>query len=89
MWLLTRQHRRDEDGEEGEEGEVEGATRFVVELELSRLGPLQLDGLVRQSRFDLIVRTTSPLAAEMRRDILGIFDDSIAASASCCSFSLR
>jgi hypothetical protein len=80
VWLLTRQHRHDEDGEDGEDGEVEGGVRFVVELELSRLGPFQLDGLVRRSRFDLIVRTTAPLAAKVRSDILGIFDDGVAAS---------
>jgi hypothetical protein len=77
IWLLTRQHRHDEDGDEGA---AKGGLRFVVELDLSRLGPLQLDGLVRGSRFDLIVRTKEPLAAEMRRDILGIFDDGVAAS---------
>lgn len=77
IWLLTRQHRHDEDGEEGA---ADGGLRFLVELDLSRLGPLQLDGLVRGSRFDLIVRTKEPLAAEMRRDILGIFDDGVAAS---------
>lgn len=77
IWLLTRQHRHDEDGEEGA---ADGGLRFLVELDLSRLGPLQLDGLVRGSRFDLIVRTKEPLAAEMRRDILGIFDDGLAAS---------
>ncbi|MCH8036365.1 MAG: hypothetical protein IIC53_04485, partial [Proteobacteria bacterium] len=57
-------------GEEDDE-----PTRFVVELELSRLGDLQLDGLVRDKRFDLILRTRAPLPEFMRRDIAQIFQD--------------
>jgi len=48
-------------------------TRFVVEAELSRLGPLQLDGLWRQQRFDLIVRTREALPPEVERGIQDIF----------------
>lgn len=86
IWLLTRQHRHDQDGEEGA---ADGGLRFLIELDLSRLGPLQLDGLVRGSRFDLIVRTKEPLAAEMRRDIFGIFDDGVAASGLTGGISFR
>ncbi len=50
-------------------------TRFLVDLEMSRLGPLQLDGLVKRAsrRFDLIIRTHAALAGDIRRDITGIF----------------
>jgi hypothetical protein len=49
--------------------------RFVLDFNLTRLGRLQLDGLVRREDklFDLIIRTDAPLPSEMRLDILGIF----------------
>lgn len=60
--------------EKGKKGDPEG-TRFVVDVELSRLGRLQLDGLVRgkKKRFDLILRTARPLPSEMQQDIRRIF----------------
>jgi len=55
--------------------EREKGTRFLLDLDLSRLGPMQFDGLVKRQykRFDLIIRTTSPLPGEMRRDIDALF----------------
>jgi hypothetical protein len=50
-------------------------TRFLVDVELERLGPLQLDGLVLERRFDLIVRTRAAMASSMRRDIAAIFNE--------------
>ncbi|MBI5165096.1 MAG: DNA polymerase III [Magnetospirillum sp.] len=54
-----------------------GESRFVVEVRLSRLGRLQLDGLVAREahRFDLIIRTDRPLPEVVRRTILGLFAD--------------
>ncbi len=51
------------------------ATRFVVELALSRLGELQLDGLVTGERFDLILRSRRPLGSRLRSDIAAIFQE--------------
>ena len=61
-------------GEEG--GESEEETRFVLDVELSQLGRLQIDGLVKAKRhhLDLIIRSDQPLPAEMRADIAEIFD---------------
>lgn len=49
--------------------------RFVVDVTLSRLGRLQMDGLVLRAdkRFDLILRMEQPFTAEMRRDIAQLF----------------
>jgi hypothetical protein len=47
--------------------------RFVLDLELSALGPLQLSGLVRERRFDLIVHSQRPLAAGTQQEIQSIF----------------
>jgi hypothetical protein len=55
-------------------------TRFVLEVEMSRMGALQLDGLVRPQRFDLVLRSHRPIAAELRQEIAEIFHGAVAAS---------
>lgn len=76
--LFVRQAGDDEEG--GESGRPGGrARRFVLELELSRLGPIQLDGLVRDKRFDLILRMRDSFPDDMRREIQGIFTRTLAA----------
>ncbi|MBL8672233.1 MAG: hypothetical protein JNK11_16355 [Alphaproteobacteria bacterium] len=64
---------RDEDGEET----AGGGTRFVVEFSLSKLGPLQLDGLVKERRFDLILRGAQPLDAEDKAHVTQLFQDAL------------
>ena len=68
--LTTRQKQSGASPAEREKG-----TRFLLDLDLSRLGPMQFDGLVKRQykHFDLIVRTREPLPGEMRRDIDGLF----------------
>jgi hypothetical protein len=56
----------------------EGA-RFVVEAELSRLGALQLDGMVRGRRLDLVLRSHAPLPPDLRAEATGVFRSSSAA----------
>ncbi len=54
--------------------------RFVVEIELRRLGPFQFDGLVRERRFDLAVRTTQTLDSTLQAEIGHIFRETIGIS---------
>jgi len=70
--LLRRQG-----GEETGKGQAGAGTRFVIDVNLSRLGRLQLDGLVRDKgkRMDLIVRTNEPLPQSMREDIHRLFSE--------------
>ncbi len=63
------------DGHGQDDDPEDDSTRFVLEVELSRVGDLQLDGLVRGKRFDLILRTRTPMPETMRRDITQIFHD--------------
>ncbi|MBU2091862.1 MAG: hypothetical protein KKB63_14990, partial [Alphaproteobacteria bacterium] len=63
---------QNEDGEAGADGTGSGH-RFLIDLDLSRIGPLQLDGLARKERLDLIVRTHRRLPVEIRRDIDALF----------------
>ncbi len=76
-----------DEGNGGAEGERSG-NRFLIDLELSHFGPLQLDGLVQSRRFDLILRTHAPLPAELRNELTGAFADSVSAVgyAGCLSF---
>ena len=70
--LFLRQH-EGRDPAKAERARRE-ATRFILELEMSRLGEMQLDGLVRDRRFDLMLRTRDALPEHMRREIRTIFD---------------
>ncbi len=58
----------------------EPGSHFILEVETSRLGALQLDGLVRPQRFDLVLRSHRPLFAEMRHEIAEIFRNATTAS---------
>lgn len=46
-----------------------GSTRFIFDLNLSAIGPVQLDGYVRGKVLDLAVRTEQPFSAAMRHDM--------------------
>lgn len=72
LYLRRKPKKTDKPGEEGE--------RFAIEVELTRLGTLQFDGLVRGQRFDLFVRTHQPLAMELRQEASAIFRHATAAS---------
>ena len=69
--LFVRRRRDDAKKDDGE-------ARFVVEIDLSRLGEVQLDGFLHQRRFDLILRSRVPLADGARRDITAIFSQGLA-----------
>lgn len=60
-------------GDAGESGEPAG-TRFIVEADLTQLGPIQLDGLVPSpERFDLTLRSTRPLSPASQHDLRDLF----------------
>jgi hypothetical protein len=53
--------------------------RFILEAELSRLGPLQLDGMLREPRLDLVLRSHARLPEDLRREATSIFHAACAA----------
>lgn len=55
-------------------------TRFQLELTLETIGDLQMDGLVKQKRLDLVIRTKTALSEKMRQDIHRLFTDSVQAT---------
>jgi hypothetical protein len=69
--LFYRRPKKD-DGDDRAGG---AGTRFVVEADFSRLGPFQLDGLMRHQRFDLMIRSRTRLTDRMRLDIEAIYEE--------------
>ena len=67
------------DGDEGKKQEEDAGTRFLIEADLSRLGPFQFDGLTRKKHLDLVVRTHKELPPEMREEIRTIFGNTVTA----------
>lgn len=61
------------------EKKTEEDTRFVVEMDLTNLGQMQMDGFVRRNaqktQFDLIIRSHQALSKEAQQDILQIYND--------------
>ncbi|PHQ69537.1 MAG: hypothetical protein COB93_07825 [Sneathiella sp.] len=53
------------------------STRFVIELNLTQTGPIQLDGVFGQQKFDLILRSNTVIPDHMKHDILKIFTANI------------
>ena len=77
--MFTR-YADDEEEEDDEEGRRGRSVRFVVDVNLTKLGDLQLDGLVQERRFELIVRSKETLTPEMRDEIRSIFGDGVEAT---------
>jgi hypothetical protein len=49
------------------------ARRFLIDITLSRLGPVQFDGLVHHRRLELVVRTDRALNQELRSELVKHF----------------
>ncbi len=71
---MFMQNRRRDDGDAPEE------VRFLIDLDMSALGALQLDGLVHGKRFDLMVRSHTDMPEPVRIEITRIFEEAIAAT---------
>ena len=78
----VRMYSRGRRGRNDEEEDEQDQSRFIIDVELSEIGRVQMDGLVRgkDKRFDLILRTDAPVPPAMRRDIIKIFTDSTEAT---------
>lgn len=56
------------------------ATRFLIDIDLRCVGPMQLDGFYRERRLSLLVRSTRCLDPRLRERIRAIFLDSVTAT---------
>jgi len=71
-------YRRDRGKNQKDEETAKSGTRFIVEVDMSKMGPFQFDGLVREKRFDLMVRSHIALGPKMREDIGALFQEALA-----------
>lgn len=62
---------------EDEKEHNEGATRFVMDLSLNRMGDVQLDGMLRDKRLDLVVRTQLPISHSMQLAMKNAYTDAL------------
>lgn len=72
--------KHNKDGQTPEEKDNE-LKRFVLEVQFSVLGPVQLDGTIKGNRFDLIVRSERQFPARLTQDTSELFSQALAASA--------
>ncbi len=75
--LALRVYRRGPSDHDGEPHDESQATRFVVELDLSRYGLFQMDGLVSGKRFDLAIRSRHALSRSRQQDLRAIYETAI------------
>ncbi len=66
--FLRRRKQRQREGED-----EQPTTRFIFQFDLSRLGPMQLDGLAAPGRLDLIVRSQRALPREITNRATELF----------------
>lgn len=70
----VRMFHRQRENPSAPEGEQK-TTRFVIELNLSQSGPLQLDGLFKKKLFDLTIRSEQEVPGGMKSHILSLFSE--------------
>lgn len=59
-------------GDEADRRQAKGGrSRFVVRVELSRLGPLMIDGFAQEGRIDTLLRSRIPLDESLRHELTG------------------
>jgi|GEM_PF-4589410 len=70
----------EDDGSNGGRDDTERPCRFLVDVAFSRIGPLQIDGLIKAERFHMIVRTQHPLDPALRHELQVTFSDCLEAA---------
>ena len=70
-------YRRDRRKDRKDAKDEKAGTRFIVEVDMSRMGPFQFDGLVREKQFDLMVRSHIALPQKFRHDITELFQEAL------------
>lgn len=71
-------YRRDRRKDRKDGKDEKAGTRFIVEVDMSKMGPFQFDGLVREKQFDLMVRSHIALPPTFKQDITELFHEALA-----------
>jgi hypothetical protein len=79
--LHVRAQDRDEE-EKDHRARRNGSVRFVIDLHLSQLGPLQMEGLARseEQRLDMVIRSREPLPSDIRREVQRLYTAALEAT---------
>lgn len=65
----------DPDKDDSNDNDGERSTRFLFDLELTRIGPMQLDGYMKAKRLDLIIRSQTPFSHRMQGEMRKLYLD--------------
>lgn len=75
--LFVKRDRKEGNKQQNEKSKDD--TRFILEVDMSQLGEMQMDGFVRkgeqQTHFDLVIRSKTPLPADIQKDLAQIYTD--------------
>ncbi len=67
--------------QQGNTGSIDAArklhTRFVIDVRMSMLGPLQLDGFVQQKKLDVIIRSEHALPTGLHQELRQVYINAI------------
>ena len=82
-WQQVRMYvKRDREGSQQPNSKEQASTRFIMEVDLSRMGSLQFDGFVKKqsksTQFDLVIRSAQALREEDRHAIRSIYAEAAA-----------
>ncbi len=69
---LYVQNQGSESGQSDEQ-EDSDATRFLFEFDLTRMGVLQIDGMMREANLDIFIRTEKEISSEMKAVLKGLY----------------
>ena len=61
------------EGGQSDEQEDSDATRFLFEFDLTRMGVLQIDGMMREANLDIFIRTEKEVSSEMKTVLKGLY----------------
>lgn len=71
-------HTAYQDGKgQGDRDKKKGETHFVLDLDMNRLGPLQIDGLHSGKNMNMIIRSARPFSDEMRTAMRRVYHNAV------------
>jgi hypothetical protein len=73
----TLLHIRRETPEDSKDSPDKFGTRFVMDLSLSRMGDVQIDGMLNGKRLDVILRTQMPISLSMQDAMKRAYADAL------------
>lgn len=72
LYVQDNPHRQNQEDHHGDDQKNE-VTRFVFEFDLTRMGEIQVDGLMREKNVDIFIRTNRELGADMKKMVRNVY----------------